>query len=305
MCRDIFEIHYHTCSHVSYWAKPSPDSNCNGIRHHITKNILKVCKHCWVAAGNSKKVWRRLGLDGTPAERRARIKCRIFSIVYPIQDVSLRRVSECPTWKRHYPWQTRAWASRNIILRVSTAFDWMQAVNQNGVVPNHDVHYMDEDTAECPLLQLVEPEDLPRNPNPPHQVLYTHESCFCAGSFISDNPEEKHEAGDGGLRQLPCRDKHVFCLSCIRQVIFEQAECIRRAEEFGLDENQQMPEVRCPLCRTLFEVKISRTNMTTRRLDMVSRQRARVISSYTAWERDPENASFFGSWLGYLASRLS
>ena len=67
-----------------------------------------------------------------------------------------------------------------------------------GLEPDHDVHYMDEDTAECPLLRLIEPEDLPRDDAPLHPVLYTHQTCFCLESFISDDPEEKHQAGDGG-----------------------------------------------------------------------------------------------------------
>jgi hypothetical protein len=257
-------------------------------------------------------MWSRHGRHA--AGRRTRVRRNWLKIVYPIQDADLRRSSDCETWKRHYSWHTRAWAFRALMLRrydISIETDLMR----RGIVPECPIYNMDDDTAECDLLRLVEPEDLPREPliNEAHAdevrpVTASHEACgICHGSFISDNPGEMHQAGEGGLRQIPCTLKHIFCLDCIRGFLIRTTEVEYEAIQFGVEQGGEMPAHRCPFCRTQWDVYMKNTRgMKSRIRYMYRHYNRRMLNSFDGeaqdWDkrRRARHVGSYGEYVGVL-----
>lgn len=251
MCRKIVEILYRKCQHASYWEIPSPDPNCNGIRHHYVQTSLKACKHCWVRRGLPKKTWRRKGLEDG---RKVRLRLKRHAIEYPIQTCGLARSSNCPTWRPRYRWNTREWASRSLYLQELDTIAEVGTLIRTGQPLEHgprSIYYVDADTEECRLWRLVERENI-------------HESAgdrcwLCWGDFESDYPDmlcQAERAGPGNLREIPCKNrtrfKHVFCIACVREHMITVATAQKEALRTGADFQPQ----RCDMCFTTWIVRI-------------------------------------------------
>jgi hypothetical protein len=134
-----------------------------------------------------------------------------------------------------------------LLLRREDAFDEfdLMRAGKNPDFGVGSIHTIDADTAESALLKLVEPENLTNG-------QAAGRCSICWGYFAHEDPALRCQAGEGGLRQLPCEFGHAFCLDCIRgqfiTIANDQVEAKRRGE--------RPPEHRCPLCLTAWTVRV-------------------------------------------------
>lgn len=112
------------------------------------------------------------------------------------------------------------------------------------------IHNVDEDTDECRLYRLVEPENLTNGQAEGNCII-------CNRRFVSNDPDARVEAGPGGLRQLPCAFGHAFCLECIR----DRMNTIPANREWAIEHELDalnIPDYECPLCFKKWEVHIQK-----------------------------------------------
>jgi hypothetical protein len=275
MCRTLVEIKYILCRHLATWEIRSPDPNCNGILHRLVSNSTKVCKHCWVAQGLRKREWKRAtlepGFDGDWFQHR-----NVNQILYPIQEVDATPTSNCPTWQRRWPWNTRMWAVRQLALqRVSraTEIEIWEAMGAPSFVPHS--WSIDADTKDCELLEVIPIEDL---------APEDRECAICRAPFADSGPDGLCSGGGQVARRIPCPGQHVFGI-----------DCITKAWKYSFDEHGR---VECPSCRqTLFVIVFSQRNFRTRLERMATECHSKFLDAHRPigpkyLVRDPQAISF-------------
>ena len=253
-------IRYLVCSHQDTYVIPSKDANCNGILHFLAMSTNRKCKHCWVAIdGQQKKTWRRacINPDGDSFQRTMDNYFNFNRIVYPIQAVGARPTSDCDTWKRRWPWHTRAWAVRQLLLQRMSRFEERYSADlitelQGQPSGMNPIRTIDQDTkgdgdiycGNGELLEVVPLEDLEPD----------RRACeICRAPFIDDGDGDVCSGGGEVARRIPCLGGHVFGVECI-------VGTWKYATEHG-----QITE--CPMCRYGFLITVLEPRTFRSRID--------------------------------------